>query len=105
MFSPIATSGRVWVTSLSAAPTIANAPTHQHIGAANWGSQGPVGPGSAPRYIISPSPGTSTLNTGGGGGHNHSMSVPATLASPGVTDSSTVNISIQYIDVLVAQRN
>lgn len=45
----------------------------------------------------------STGTTGGGSGHSHSMTTPALINSP--ITSGTINFAVNYIDVIIAQRN
>lgn len=45
----------------------------------------------------------STGSTGGGSGHSHSMTTPASINSP--VTSGTINFAVNYIDVIIAQRN
>lgn len=100
----LSSSEVVAVTSLSAGSVAAKSPTHTHTGTQNWGSFTPGGgpPGSGfnklPYYL------GSTNGAGGSFGHTHSVPVPATL-STGFTASGSFDMTVKYVDVIVAQRN
>lgn len=55
-----------------------------------------VWPGVAGQYA--------TGSTGGGTGHGHSMTTPASINGP-ITSPTSINFAVNYLDVIIAQRN
>lgn len=97
--------------------SITGAASHTHAASARY-TAGPASKASGPTYVKPPTlpaptqtihtwPGfhgmSSTTTVGGGGGHTHSMSTPAALNSP--ITGATINFSVNYVDVILGQRN
>jgi hypothetical protein len=114
--SAVSTSATRTFTALTLAPTSANSPTHTHPSGspAIIGSPGSPagvndagGPTVAPTvytYDDNPSDG-STDSSGSGSGHTHTTAMPATLRGPTSVPATTLNFSINYLDLILAQRN
>ncbi|MGA1047410.1 MAG: hypothetical protein ACO3UU_05330 [Minisyncoccia bacterium] len=90
--APVSVTGSVGNTTL----TIDQIPSHNHpSGGVNSNNRGII-----PVSFFPASTGTTpTGNTGGSGAHNHPIS-----SSP-VPLSSTVDLRVQYVDVIVASKN
>ena len=97
--------------SLATTGTAAPSQTHNHTAGASGVtghysaiSSRPGQPGTTPMWIW---PGaTNTYQTGSNGSgatHSHTVSVPAAVNSP--VTGSTLNFSLRYVDVIIAQRN
>lgn len=100
--------------------SISSAAGHTHASGARWTS-GPASKAAGPTYVRPPTlpaptqsvhtwtgpvygaDGSVTASAGGGGGHTHSIATPASLNGPVV--GATRNFAINYIDVILGQRN
>jgi len=90
--APVSVTGSVGNTTL----TIAQIPSHDHTGGGVNTNLRQI----FPLAFFPSSPGTTpTGNTGGSGAHNHPIS-----SSP-VPLNSTVDLRVQYVDVIVASKN
>ena len=90
--SPVSVTGSVGDTTL----TTPQIPSHDHTaGGVNAPLRGPAPASIAPRATGT----TNTGSTGGSGAHNHPIS-----SSP-VSLSATVDLRVQYIDVVVASKD
>lgn len=97
--------------SLATIATSAGSQTHTHTGGAgavsgvrNLVTSGTPSSGTTPMWIW---PGTfGTFQTGANGSseaHSHTIPVPAAVNSP--VTGATIDFSLRYIDVILAQRN
>lgn len=100
--------------------SISSASAHMHVNGGRWTS-GPTSKASGPTYAKPPAlpaptqsihtwpgptygpTGLSTNPAGGGQGHTHSMTTPAALNGP--VTGNTRNFAINYIDLILGQRN
>lgn len=97
--------------------SVTGATSHIHNTSARSLS-GPNSRASGPTYVKPPTlpaptqtihtwPGTkgqsATTSVGGGQGHTHALATPAALNSP--ITGATINFSVNYVDVILGQRN
>jgi hypothetical protein len=122
VFSTRSTSGTRNISSLTANPTSATSPSHTHPNGSPSLTRPPWYPN--PTYSVlfnnpttSPTPapiiswpgsttGGSTNSSGSGNGHTHTITTPSTLSNPAtITTPLSLNFAINYVDVILAQRN
>ena len=98
--------------SIAAAPTAAPSPSHTHPGGAGaaytrYASVASTAPGTqtgASPLVIWPGFPGATSPAGSGAGHSHTVPLPSGITSPFIA-GATLDFSIRYIDVIIAQRN
>jgi hypothetical protein len=97
--------------------TVSGASSHAHASSARYtnGPNSGIGPTGYTHPPTLPAPtstiytwpynpvGASTSATGGGAGHTHTIGVPGTLNGP--VTGSPVNFAVNYLDVVLGQRN
>ena len=108
VFTTVPISGTLSSTSASVNPFAAQSPLHQHQGVQSWGSTSPAGPVPASFSGTSytqwyPGNPYNTSSAGSSLAHNHTMPVPAALTN--IPFSQTLDFTLKYVDVIVAQRN
>ena len=103
VFSSQAAAGEVVLGSLTFGSTAAASPVHQHLTAYSPSSSAGQVPSSFSRTgwaVVGRGPANTSSPAGSGATHSHPIMSPAPLSITG-----TFNISLRYVDAILAQRN
>lgn len=107
----ITATATVSFPSITLSPSTGDIAPHTHGGGAQITFSGRYGPGTSPAITVFYAGGSYTLtgsetatNTGSGTAHSHTASQPSSYPTFSVT-GETLNFAIQYVDLLIAQRN
>ena len=104
--TPITGGGPVTITGLTIGNTtldINQIPSHAHPVNAGGSFYVAATPGPTPAFTgsLAVAPGTATGNTGGGGSHTH----PAAYTSATSSFSSSLDLRVKYIDVIICSKD